>query len=122
MAKLIFRSNYFKNESSRHKANYVKYLGTREGAAFDPEQLPKAFYEDADTLCTIRCSWPKKSSGGYQLHGHIHARMEYNEKNRAEDIRRYDVGVDANNFFPVSVKQVIDFFGEQVNVNDHDIV
>ena len=21
-------------------------------------------------------SWPKKSSGGYQLHGHIHARME----------------------------------------------
>ena len=25
-------------------------------------------------------SWPKKSSGGYQLHGHIHARMEYNEK------------------------------------------
>ena len=48
MAKLIFRSNYFKNESARHRANYVKYLGTREGAAFDPEQLPKAFYEDAD--------------------------------------------------------------------------
>lgn len=64
-------------------------------------------------------SWPKKSSGGYQLHGHIHARMEYNEKNRAEGIRRYDVGVDANNFFPVSVKQIIDFFGEQVNIDDH---
>ena len=67
-------------------------------------------------------SWPKKSSGGYQLHGHFHARMEYNEKNRAEGIRRYDVGVDANNFFPVSVKQVIDFFGEQVNIDDHNIV
>ena len=34
----------------------------------------------------------------------------------------YDVGVDANNFFPVSVKQVIDFFGEQVYIDDHDIV
>ena len=67
-------------------------------------------------------SWPKKSSGGYQLHGHIHARMEYNEANREEGIRRYDVGVDANNFFPVSVKQVIDFFGEQVNVDDHNII
>ena len=48
--------------------------------------------------------------------------MEYNEKNRAEGIRRYDVGVDANNFFPVSVKQIIDFFGEQVNIDDHNIV
>ena len=27
-----------------------------------------------------------------------------------------------NNFFPVSVKQVIDFFGEQVNIDDHNIV
>ena len=39
-----------------------------------------------------------------------------------QSIRRYDVGVDANNFFPVSVKQVIDFFGEQVNIDDHNIV
>ena len=57
-------------------------------------------------------SWPKMSSGGYQLHGHIHARMDYNEANRAAGIRRYDVGVDANNFFPVSAKQIIDFFGD----------
>lgn len=55
-------------------------------------------------------SWPKKNSGGYQLHGHIHSRMDYNESNRAEGIRRYDVGVDANNFFPVSVKQIEKLF------------
>ena len=52
----------------------------------------------------------------------VDGRMEYNEANRAEGIRRYDVGVDVNNFFPVSVKQIIDFFGEQVNVNDHNII
>lgn len=57
-------------------------------------------------------SWPKKNSGSIQLHGHIHARMDYNETNRAEGVKRYDVGVDANNFFPVSVKQIIDFFEE----------
>lgn len=55
-------------------------------------------------------SWPKKSSGSIQVHGHIHARDDYNEANRAEGINRFDVGVDANNFMPVSAREVIDFF------------
>lgn len=55
-------------------------------------------------------SWPKKNSGSIQLHGHIHSRMEYNEENLIEGINRYDVGVDANNFFPVSVNRIIQFF------------
>ena len=58
-------------------------------------------------------SWPKKNSGSIQVHGHIHARVDYNERNRVESTRRFDVGVDANNFFPVSVKQIIDFFREE---------
>ena len=36
--------------------------------------------------------------------------MDYNEANRADGQRRYDVGVDANNFFPVSSKQIVSFF------------
>ncbi len=40
----------------------------------------------------------------------IHARMGYNEANRADGQRRYDVGVDANNFFPVSTRQIVSFF------------
>ncbi len=55
-------------------------------------------------------SWPKKNSGSIQLHGHIHADMSYNQKNRDEHIFRYDVGVDANQFCPVSVNQILDFF------------
>ena len=65
-------------------------------------------------------SWPKKNSGSYQLHGHIHARMDYNEKNRAEGIRRYDVGVDANNFYPISVKQILEFFSQMPDPIDED--
>lgn len=55
-------------------------------------------------------SWPKKNSGSIQLHGHIHAREEYNRQNKAERIKRYDVGVDANGYYPVSVKEIIAFF------------
>lgn len=55
-------------------------------------------------------SWPKKNSGSIQLHGHIHAREKYNLQNRVDGIRRYDVGVDANGYYPVSVKRIIKFF------------
>ena len=55
-------------------------------------------------------SWPKKSHGSYHLHGHSHSPMEYNEANREAGERRYDVGVDAHNFFPVSVDQILEFF------------
>ncbi|EDR48451.1 metallophosphoesterase [Dorea formicigenerans] len=55
-------------------------------------------------------SWPKKNSGSIQLHGHIHAREEYNLQNKVDGITRYDVGVDANCYYPVSVKQIIKFF------------
>ena len=55
-------------------------------------------------------SWPKKNQGSIQLHGHIHAGQSYNEENAENGIRRYDVGVDANNFCPVSAEQIKRFF------------
>ena len=58
-------------------------------------------------------SWPKSFQGSYQLHGHIHARNDYNIQNKMDGIRRYDVGVDANDFHPVSVEQIINFFEKE---------
>ena len=55
-------------------------------------------------------SWPK-NSGSIQLHGHIHSDESYNLLNKEDKVKRYDVGVDANQFRPVSVKQILDFFG-----------
>ena len=55
-------------------------------------------------------SWPKKNSGSFQLHGHIHGDENYNLQNRQDNVLRYDVGVDANRFYPVSVKQILSFF------------
>ena len=62
-------------------------------------------------------SWPHKSGGAIHLHGHIHAREDYNLKNLMEGVRRYDVGVDANGFLPVSAQQIISFFDGSASVD-----
>lgn len=75
--------------------------------------------------------WDRAFHGSYMLHGHIHSlpaearrvdlpapadRMHggfglrgYNEHNRMQGIRRYDVGVDANNYRPVSAEDIVAF-------------
>ena len=44
------------------------------------------------------------------LHGHIHADHLYNVRCRDAHLRRYDVGVDANDFKPVSFDEIIRWF------------
>ena len=51
-------------------------------------------------------SWDKARAGSIMLHGHIHAGPEYNEQNRKNGICRFDVGVDANSYYPVSLLQI----------------
>lgn len=55
-------------------------------------------------------SWPRSCHGSTQLHGHCHFDREYNMANQQHGLRRYDVGVDANLFTPVSVEEIISFF------------
>lgn len=52
--------------------------------------------------------WRGMYHGSMHLHGHIHSvGTDYNSENAAAQLRRYDVGVDANEFCPVSVKEII---------------
>ena len=67
--------------------------------------------------------WDRAYHGSYMLHGHIHSLSAqsrqvdggsggmgmrgYNERMRAEGIRRYDVGVDANDMAPVTAEQIV---------------
>lgn len=55
-------------------------------------------------------SWNGMRHGAIQVHGHIHATEEYNERNREKGIYQYDVGVDANDYYPVSIEAIIDYF------------
>jgi len=45
-------------------------------------------------------SWPRSFHGSLQLFGHCHGRM-------TEDKNQMDVGVDTNNFYPYSFKDII---------------
>lgn len=54
--------------------------------------------------------WNGCLRGTVHLHGHQHNHMDYNLQNRARGIRRFDVGVDANNMRPVSVEYLWQFF------------
>ena len=55
-------------------------------------------------------SWPKSRHGSIHLHGHMHNNEEYNLQQKMNKIRRYDVGVDANHFYPISIEQIKMFF------------
>lgn len=54
--------------------------------------------------------WNNFFRGSIHLHGHQHNYIEYNYQNLTQGIRRYDVGVDANNMAPVSADEIIEFF------------
>ena len=55
--------------------------------------------------------WNTQGRGSYMLHGHIHSvGSAYNERQRAAGLLRLDVGVDANNYAPVSIEQIDAWF------------
>ena len=77
--------------------------------------------------------WDRARHGSYMFHGHIHSLPRggypgevppcprgvdeggfgisgYNEWNREHGIRRYDVGVDANGYRPISINEILAFF------------
>ena len=56
--------------------------------------------------------WNNYFRGSIHLHGHQHNHADYNFQNLKNGIRRYDVGVDANNMSPVSADEIIAFFSE----------
>lgn len=56
-------------------------------------------------------SWNDMGRGAIHLHGHIHSLgPSYNEANRAAGVLRFDVGVDANGYRPVSLDEILSFF------------
>lgn len=54
--------------------------------------------------------WNQFFRGAIHLHGHQHNHEDYNYRNLEKGLRRFDVGVDANNMFPVSIEEIIEFF------------
>ncbi len=56
-------------------------------------------------------SWNGMYRGSFQLHGHIHSKgPSYNLSDRERGYFRYDVGVDANEYRPVSFADLLAFY------------
>ncbi len=53
--------------------------------------------------------WNHFFSGAIHLHGHQHNLSDYNYKMKLKGLKRYDVGVDANQFKPVNIEEIIEF-------------
>ena len=56
-------------------------------------------------------SWNWMHRGSFHLHGHQHNTLGYNLSNRAAGVRRFDVGVDAHGMAPVSIEEILAFWG-----------
>lgn len=50
------------------------------------------------------------------IHGHQHNTPDYNLKQKKLNLRRYDAGVDANNFTPVSIEEILKFTKNLTNI------
>ena len=73
----------------------------------------KDYYEltvgnDVFILCHYPfAEWNEFFRGSIDLHGHQHNHPDYNAAQRSAGIRRYDVGIDANGFAPVSYEEIL---------------
>ena len=57
--------------------------------------------------------WEGMSHGSWHLHGHIHSQgSAYNLMNVKQGLLRYDVGVDANGYAPVSLDELRAWFSQ----------
>lgn len=54
--------------------------------------------------------WPMRKEGGIHIHGHLHTSAAFNLNNRSAGWFRYDAGVDANDFRPVSLTEILRFY------------
>jgi calcineurin-like phosphoesterase family protein len=69
-----------------------------------PDLYEKKIDEHFVTMCHYpMMSWNKSFHGSFQLHGHIHGKTPFTGQ-----MRRYDVGVDANNYTPVKWETIRD--------------
>ena len=59
-------------------------------------------------------SWNGSDFNAIMCHGHIHSDARLNKIHQWQQLRRFDVGVDANNYTPVSLDYIFEFFNKSL--------
>ena len=94
------------------RGNHDKHFADGE-SPFEEELDYVELTHKGQRLCCMHyplLSWHGMERGSIMLHGHIHADKTYNSGNLKAGVFRYDVGVDANGYAPVSIDEVVRFF------------
>lgn len=93
---LVYGNHDKQIKSNRHVQQHFE--------AIHPDLYEKKIEDHFVTMCHYpMMSWNKSFHGSFQLHGHIHGTQPLTGQ-----IRRYDVGVDANNYCPVKWETIRD--------------
>lgn len=92
----------------------ILIFGNHDKVIKRSKELFNAFDEILPDLCEINIdgtnivmshfplvSWNRARYGAWMLHGHMHSTLPFTGQNR-----RYDVGVDANNYAPISFEEL----------------
>lgn len=96
------------HEEVMHKSAIQNNIRTRFIWVKDIATIHPAGYPHI-TLCHYAMrTWPKSHSGSWQLYGHSHGSLPENSS------YSFDVGVDANGYFPVSIGEVADRMSKKV--------
>ena len=92
------------NHDRRLNVKYVKYVKytNKESIFLQERNYYELNYNDC-RFCLSHypfMSWHGRDHNSIMCHGHIHSDKRGNEINKWQGIRRYDVGVDANDYTP----------------------
>lgn len=85
------------------------YLRNTSNLLIGPDLKEMKFQLGNDSISVTMCHYPmlrwnKAHYGAINLHGHSHGGLD--DYNKSQEYIRYDVGVDSNNFTPVTFEEI----------------
>ena len=96
----------------------TRLLAKGKQSPFQSEQDYKELKYNKTLFCLSHypfSSWHNIDRGAIMLHGHIHSEKYYNRMNKTIGMKKYDVGVDANGYSPVSIDEIMKSFEDIIS-------
>ncbi len=96
------------NHDERYRKDYIK------SGLFETVDYYKEIKTDKQRISLMHYpmySWSASHYGAWQIHGHTHNNItEINKEAISKGLYRWDCGIDANNYFPISFDELKDKF------------
>jgi len=107
---VVIHAGDFTLRSKREAENYIRRLNGKHiffkgSHDYWNKNLPSVWEKEIDGIYIVVCHyalrvWPRSHYGSINLYGHSHGNLEPFEN-------QWDVGVDNNNFYPISLEDIL---------------